>query len=286
MVAAVTALGASSASATDNSKQCGQVQIVHSEDGGATWSSNGQIMGDEPVKVSVKLQGSVPRGCEYPVSLALYKTQGPSWESSGKQKFLGFQSVNLSSDKKKATLSVAQFMTNSTCYGQIDLYGNGREYNGQNGNPLPHYPNVTTPENLITAWNGAHQCGGNGGGTGPTSPYSPSAPSSPSSPSAPYSPSAPSSPSGTPSGPASPTTSAPPSGSPMPSSSASAPAGGPAPSGSPVVQPVSSTPTGNLAETGSNSSQTTAFAAGGAVLVALGAGAVFFTRRRNRTNAG
>ncbi|WP_329456489.1 LPXTG cell wall anchor domain-containing protein [Streptomyces sp. NBC_01497] len=285
MAAALTLAGVGSASAHDKGGQgqghCGAVQLKFSTDGGNSWTTNDTI-GSAPSSIQVKLTGNVTKGCDYPVSLAAYKADGPSWESSGTQVFLGVDQATLSKGTKQATLQV-KGIDKSDCFGQIDLYGNNKVYDGKSG-ALPHYPDSYTPTDLIAHWNGAFdKCDQGGGSTPPSSPPAtpPTSPPAtpPSSPPVSDTPSPSTSDSTSPS----PSTSDSTAPSASPSSSAPAVADTAAPSGTPVAQPVSSTPT--LAETGSNSSQTTTFVAAGAALVVIGAGAVVFTRRRNRTQA-
>ncbi|MGQ4516911.1 LAETG motif-containing sortase-dependent surface protein [Streptomyces sp. DW26H14] len=278
MAAALTLAGVGTASAHghDGGGQghCGPLQLQFSSDGGSTWTKN-DTLSAAPSSIVVKLDGKATKGCAYPVSLAAYKAEGPTWESSGTQTFLGVDQATLSDKNPQATLTV-KGIDKSTCFGQIDLYGNNKVYDGKSG-ALPHYPDSYTPTDLIAHWNGKFdKCEQGGGGTTPPSSPAPSDSSTPP-PSGSTSPSTGPSDSASPSAPASSTPSA------SPSSSAPAVGATAAPSGTPVAQPVSSTPT--LAETGSNSSQTTTFVAAGAALVVIGAGAVVFTRRRNRTQA-
>ena len=251
--------------------ECGQVGVEYSVDGGATWTTQGRVGGDTaPKTFQVRLSGQVTEGCQYPVSLAAYNTQGATWESSGEQKFLGWDTTVLSSAKTQATLDVSAYPV--SCFGQIDLYNNGKKFDGVQ-NPLPHYPDGVFPHDLITAWNGAAPC------ASPTPSGTPSGkPSASASASTSPSPSAkPSTPATTPS--AKPSASVPAGGVPAPSVS---PVTGStaAPVGKPVVSPVSTPPKGSLAETGGDSTQTTVLASAGAALVVLGGGAVYLTRRK------
>ncbi|PWI42591.1 LAETG motif-containing sortase-dependent surface protein [Streptomyces sp. ICBB 8177] len=275
MAVAVSVAGVTSAQAAErhhaNNGQCGQVGVAYSLDGGASWTTSGRINGSAPGTIEVKLTHDVAQGCQYPVSLASYSAQGPTWQTSGEQAFLGWDTTVLKQGHLQATLDVSTHLP--SCFGQIDLYGNGNKYDGV-ANPLPHYPDSATPTDLITAWNGSAPC----------SSASPS-PSSPGGSTAP----APGG-SGTPSPVASGSPSSgagSPSSAPSASASASAPATATAaPSGTPSVPPSSTTPTGGgLAETGGNGTQTAAFAGGGAVLLLVGAGAVIVGRRRRTTGA-
>ncbi|GAA1255529.1 hypothetical protein GCM10009665_52570 [Kitasatospora nipponensis] len=289
---------------------CASLGVVYSTDGGSTWTAAGRMSAPHGV-ISVKLQGQPQPGCTYDVSLASYSTQGPTWQTSGTQAFLGWATATLGKDLPPATLDVSAHLP--TCFGQIDLYSGNEKFDGKS-NPLPHYPNGVFPRNLITAWNGGTACQ-------PTPSPSPSvsASSSPStkpsgSPSTSPSSSPSQSASGTPSPSASASVSPSTSASPSPSVSASVSASAtpshsatpsaapstsaavvPTPSNStdtsgqpvgvPSVQPVSTAPAEakpgtSLAFTGSNGGQMIATAVGGAALLALGTGAVVVSRRR------
>ncbi|SEO57309.1 LPXTG-motif cell wall anchor domain-containing protein [Actinacidiphila rubida] len=278
ITAAISLAGIGTAQAHDGhhgSQGCGRVGIEHSVDGGQTWTTNGRMDGDpQPATVQVRLTGIADDSkCSYTVSLASYSAEGPTWETSGAQQFLGWDTTTLNAGNKEATLSVKD--TAPPCFGQIDLYGNGTKYDGSSDQAaLPHYPNSATPTNLITAWNGGHKCDEQT--TPPASPTTdtPSPSDSPTtdSPSPSDSPTTDS-----PSPSSSPTTTAPAVGdTSSPSPSASATGSTTAPTGTPSVPPSS----GNLAETGGNGTQTVAFAAGGAALLVAGGAAVYFTRRR------
>jgi hypothetical protein len=256
----VAGTGSALASGLVGSVQCGRASVAYSLDGGSTWATNGWINGSAPARITVRLNGDVEQGCTYPVSLASYSAQGPTWQASGEQAFLGWDTAILNSTQQQATLDVSAHLP--SCFGQIDLYGNATAYNGITG-ALPHYPDSWTPTDLIAAWNGSAPC---------TKASSLPAPL--------------------------PSPSASPSPSPSPKHSASlsasdtkprsAPVRTEAPVGSPQVPPASRTPVGqmpagSLAHTGSNSTLTAALAASGAALTALGAGALVLVRRRRGT---
>jgi LPXTG-motif cell wall-anchored protein len=319
----VAGVGAAQAHGKDHqnppSQNCDNLSVKYSLDGGKNWTQDGRIYGDKaPTRITVKLVGQAKKGCEYPISLAYYSAQGPSWETSGTQALIGWATDTLTKDRTKLTLDVSG--SEPSCFGQVDLYGNGIKYDGdtekKNHGALPNYQqNSVTPDKLIAPWNGGAEC------APPTSPTpTPSDSSTPTptpsdtvtatptpsdSASATPTPTDSSTPTPTPSDSASatPTPSDSASATPTPSGSASAtptptdsdsaspsptssvPAagggGGSAPpTGSPVVAPVSVTPSGSLAETGGNGSQATAFAGGGAALLVVGGGAVYFARRR------
>jgi LPXTG-motif cell wall-anchored protein len=273
---------------------CGNVGIKHSVDGGQTWTTDGRINGDTPpTTIQVKLSSKPGKGCSYTVSLASYSAEGPDWDSSGHQDFRGWDTVTLSKGKTKATLDVSQYAPQ--CFGQIDLYGNGTQYDGGTGEghgALPHFPDSATPTDLITAWNGGHKCDDTTPTPTPTDTPTPSDTPTTGTPTPSDTPTT-----GTPTPSDTPTTTTPtpsdtpttatptPSdtptttpavgdtSSPSPSTGSTAP-----PTGTPSVPPASG---GDLAETGGNGTQTLAFAAGGAVLLLAGGGAVYFTRRRH-----
>ncbi|MFJ2634161.1 LAETG motif-containing sortase-dependent surface protein [Streptomyces sp. NPDC087422] len=307
LTAAVTLAGVGTAQASGNDKNnCGRSHIEHSEDGGKTWSDNGRINDPAPTKITVRLTDKVNKGCTYVVSLASYSAEGPTWDTSGTQAFLGWDTTQLDHKNTRATLDVSAYAP--SCFGQIDLYGNGIKYDGGEGKghgKLPRYPYSATPENLITAWNGSAPC------STPSPSPSDSVTDSPSpspsettdspepsdstttspepSDSETTSPSPTDSVTDTPSESPSETPSDTPSTTPSSSapvvddttSPTASPTNSAGPVGSPVVEPASDTSSGDLAETGGNGSQTVAFAGGGAALLVLGAGAVYFTRRRN-----
>jgi LPXTG-motif cell wall-anchored protein len=253
MAAALTVLGTGSAMAASSPhSECGHVSIEHSVDNGASWTTNGRMDGDHmPATVQVRLTGNVEDGCSYPVSLASYSAEGPTWQTSGTQAFLGWDTTTLDSKQPTATLDVSR--TAPTCFGQIDLYGNGTKYDGTTG-ALPHYPDSATPTNLITAWNGGKACSAT-----PTPPATPVNSATP-----------------TPSATPQPTKSAPA----VDSTASPAPSSSTAPVGTPQVPPTSTKPTGNLAETGGNSTETTVIGGAAAALLVIGGGAVAVTRRK------
>ncbi|NUU21903.1 MAG: hypothetical protein HOV68_10380 [Streptomycetaceae bacterium] len=138
----------------DPKPKCGPAVIEYSKDGGKTWTRSGLLGGFVP-KLKVRLVGTVKKGCEYKVSYASYSAEGPTWKKSGTQGFLGMDTVTLTSKKTSAELDIAKHLP--PCYGQVDLYGNGKKFDGKK-NPLPHYPNAKFPTNLIAGWNGGKAC--------------------------------------------------------------------------------------------------------------------------------
>lgn len=147
---------AGSAHAADDGKKttCPSVTIEWSIDGGKNWSKAG-LLGALSTKVSVRLTGEVPKGCPYYISLASYSADGPTWKTSGTQRYLGSKTVTLSRDHKSAELDISKHAP--PCFGQIDLYGNNKVYDGK-ANPLPHYDDAKYPRDLIAGWNGGKAC--------------------------------------------------------------------------------------------------------------------------------
>ncbi len=250
---------------------------------GADWTSQGGFhqWKDAPGTVEVRLAPgqTVGDGCKYPVSLAEYTTEGPNWYTSGLQTlvdhatvYLGAEDLPGSDDAKRTWQKLT--VKAPDCYGQIDLYGDDVIYDGKSGDghgPAPYQPdNVVTPYHLIAAWNGGDKS---------CTPEQPSSPTPPASPPTPDSPS-------------SPPASQPPAETTPPATSTTPPPGSSTPPTTPDVPPLESTPptapapspsdsTPPLAETGS-SAPVGPIAAGAAAVIALGAAALYGTRRRAR----
>ncbi|MGR7002744.1 hypothetical protein ACU686_40145 [Yinghuangia aomiensis] len=91
----------------------------------------------------------VEKNCQYKVSFASYSADGPTWKTSGTQRFLGKDTVTLTAKKPSATLDIKKHLP--PCYGQIDLYGGGDKFTGAK---TPHYPDKKYPTNMIAGWNG------------------------------------------------------------------------------------------------------------------------------------
>ncbi|MGP4009669.1 LAETG motif-containing sortase-dependent surface protein [Streptomyces sp. 4N124] len=288
LTVAVPVIGAGAASATPSGGcQSATVQYrIVGVDGnvvGADWTSQGGFHAWDTVPETVEVRlapgQSVGDGCKYPVSLAEYTAEGANWYTSGRQSLVDKATVYLTAADVAAPDDAQrawQKLTVKTpdCYGQIDLYGDDITYDGGTGEghgPAPYQPDgVITPYHLIAAWNGGEK------------PCTPSTPNSPT-----PTPSEP-----TPSAPATPTT---PADNPPPTE-ATTPPTTPKPSATPPttpdVPPLESTPpttpeptpsdsTPPLAETGS-SAPTGLIAAGAALIVALGAGAMYAASRRTR----
>ncbi|GAA4978907.1 hypothetical protein GCM10023205_54070 [Yinghuangia aomiensis] len=133
---------------------CGRAAIEYSKDNGKTWTRSA-LLGGFPGKLKVRVPGNVTKGCQYKVSLASYSTQGPTWKTSGTQAFLGMDTVTLTSAKPTGVLDISKHLPK--CYGQVDLYGNDTKFDGKK-NPLPKYPSIKYPTNLIAGWNGGTAC--------------------------------------------------------------------------------------------------------------------------------
>ncbi|GAQ58226.1 LAETG motif-containing sortase-dependent surface protein [Streptomyces acidiscabies] len=284
--AAPLLLAATPAAATTGAG-CSSATIQYRLEGG-DWTSTGGFRtwnsGLDKVEVRLAPDQQVGADCKYPVSLAKYTTEGPSWPTSGKQTLVQKATVYLGKDDvagKDDSGRTWQKLNVETpdCYGQIDLYGDDVSYDGGTGEghgPAPYQPgNVVTPNHLIAAWNGGDkEC------TPATPPSEPSTP--------------PSTPPATP--PAGETT-------PPPATETTPPAAPPTtpvsetppttPDVPPMTTPPPSTPTPSpspsestppLAETGA-STPVGPIAGGAAAVVVIGAGAVFFANRSKKKGA-
>ncbi|HEY8986586.1 MAG TPA: LAETG motif-containing sortase-dependent surface protein [Streptomyces sp.] len=275
-------LAAAPASATSG---CSSATIQYRLDGG-DWTSSGgfRTFGSGLDKVEVRLAPGQEIGaeCKYPVSLAKYTTEGPSWYNSGKQTLVEKKSVYLGKDdvagKDDAGRTWQKLSVETPdCYGQIDLYGDDVTYDGGTGEghgPAPYQPdNIVTPKNLIAAWNGGEKACEEGGVTPPPStPTTPEAPTTP-----PASETTPPPAGETTPPPATPTT--PVSETTPPTTPEVPPMEGTPPATTPTPSPSESTPP--LAETGS-STPVGPIAGGAAAVVAIGAGAMFFANRSRK----
>ncbi|MFE0462007.1 LPXTG cell wall anchor domain-containing protein [Kitasatospora sp. NPDC058965] len=261
-IAVVAPLATAGPAAAHVGNRCDTVEISYSIDGGAHFTKSDDL-GGPAGKVVVKLDDEVARGCEYPVSLAAYETEGATWQTSGQQTLVGFATGLLTQQKPQLTLDLGGKLPK--CFGQVDLYNGSEKYEGDKA---PHYPHPVIGDEKIAWWNGGQACTPTptptpspststpaptptGSTPTPTPKPTPSPSASSSKPAAPASPSAPSTPVST-----------------------------DVPSGKPEVKPVSSTPT-SLASTGTDGSALATVAGAGAVLLGLGAGAVVLTRRRS-----
>ncbi|MEU6815348.1 hypothetical protein [Streptomyces sp. NPDC046860] len=250
---------------------------------GADWSSEGGFHQWDTVPgiVEVRLAPgqNIGVGCNYPVSLSEYTTEGPDWPSSGHQEMIDKATVRLTAEDvagqddagrtwKKLSVKAP------TCFGQTDLYGDDVAYDGKDGEghgPLPDVrTGALTPYHLIAAWNGGDKrCESGTPGSAVPSPSVPATPASP----APSTPPAAAEP-GTPAGGGEPAASpkpgaTPPTDAKVPPAQSSPPAPKSSPDGGTVP----------LAETGAGAP--VGMLAGGAALVlAVGAGTVYASRAR------
>ncbi|MEU5890633.1 hypothetical protein ABZ835_27865 [Streptomyces sp. NPDC047461] len=249
---------------------------------GADWTSQGglYLWKTAPGTVEVRLAPgqTVGDGCKYPVSLAEYTTEGPDWYTSGRQALVDKATVYLtaadvaSTDDAKQSWQKLSVKT-PDCYGQIDLYGDDVTYDGGTGEghgPAPYEPDgVVTPYHLIAAWNGGEKA------CTPSTPDSPSpTPSEPTTPSTPTTPADSTPPTGTTAPPTTPNPSS------TPPTTPDVPPLESTPPNTPQPTPSDSTPP--LAETGS-SAPVGLIAGGAALVVAIGAGAVFMAGRARRS---
>ncbi|MEV7426550.1 MULTISPECIES: LAETG motif-containing sortase-dependent surface protein [unclassified Streptomyces] len=237
-------------------------------------------------KVHVKVR-TASDAAKCTVSLASYRTHGPTWNTSGEQVFHDFDSVEIKHGGQD-TLDVA--FPDVTCFAQVDLYRGKVKYDGlkdandgfEHGD-LPVGPSrPVIKDKLIAAWNGGTKdCTAQ-----EIPPVEPEPSASESTPEEPPAESTP--PTGTPSEPATSDTPAPsasetgetPStGSPTPSASEPTSA-----ASTPANEPSQASTGGNggaegdLAETGGGN--VVPIAAGAAALLAAGGAVVIMTRRR------
>ena len=87
--------------------------------------------------VSVTANGRLVDGCALPFSLASYRTQGPTWRTSGRQVLIDRVAAILDNAQPSITLTVRT----PRRYGQTVFYPGLRVYDGIDG-PLPRYPGV------------------------------------------------------------------------------------------------------------------------------------------------
>ncbi len=87
--------------------------------------------------VSVTANGRLVDGCALPFSLASYRTQGPTWRTSGRQALIDRVGAILDNAQPSITLTVRT----PRRYGQTVFYPGLRVYDGIDG-PLPRYPDV------------------------------------------------------------------------------------------------------------------------------------------------
>lgn len=270
--------------------RCDKAKIEYSLDNGKTWTTKGRMDEALVTKIQVRVSGDIKKGCDYAVSLASYSAEGPTWATSGEQKFLGWDTTKLSKGKKNATLDVTAYAPK--CFGQVDLYGNGKKYDGVQ-NPLPKYPHGKYPTDLITAWNGGKKCDD----TPPPTTAPPTATPTTSKPTDEGTKTPP--PTGTPTTTkpgdegtktppptGTPTTSKPSdegSKTPPPTTTAPAPGGGDEtpPEGKPEVPPMTEVANAELAETGGNDNMAVIVGSAAGALLVGGAGVLVWNRRRN-----
>ncbi|MCX4235957.1 hypothetical protein [Streptomyces ortus] len=284
--AVVPLFGAGAASATPGGtcrSATVQYRIVGADGGvvGADWTSQGGFRSWDTVPGSVEVRlapgEKVGDGCKYPVSLAEYTTEGPNWQTSGRQTMVDKATVYLTAadvagDGAKQTwqkLSVKQ----PDCFGQIDLYGDDIAYDGKTGEghgPAPYQPDgVNTPYHLIAAWNGGEKACADSPPESPTPTPTPTKPeSTPSTPEGSKPPAEETTPPTTPK----PAT--------TPPTTADVPPLSSKPSATP--KPTPSDSTRPLAETGAGT-PVGPIAGGAAVVIVLGAGAVYAASRARRS---
>ena len=93
--------------------------------------------------VKVTAKGRLVDGCAFSFSLASYRTQGPTWRTSGKQVLIDHDAAILDNDDLSITLAVRA----PRRYGQTVFYPGRRLYDGIDG-PLPRYPGTRIESNI------------------------------------------------------------------------------------------------------------------------------------------
>ncbi len=91
-------------------------------------------------------------GASATVSLNSYQTQGPTWPSSGTQKFVDHAQFTIDAAHLSGTMTVDV----PACFFQTDLYWGDTTYDGTDG-PIPHYNDVRI-EGLIDSRTGGEAC--------------------------------------------------------------------------------------------------------------------------------
>lgn len=103
-----------------------------------------------PFRAVVTYIGS-DRPCENtPVSLSSYATDGPTWPTSGTQRFLGHDVLMITDAHRTGTLEVPA--PNCGPY-QTDGFIGSQAFDGKDG-ALPHFPDSPTPTNIVASRNG------------------------------------------------------------------------------------------------------------------------------------
>jgi len=116
-------------------------------DGGnnLTWTRNANLS-----EATVTLKSGI-NACD--ITLHSFDTDGPTWETSGTQDFVDFDSAHLTAAAPTATVKVDV----RGCDQQQDLAIGTKKHDGIE-NPLPHYDDAWFPEGLIDHWNGSAPC--------------------------------------------------------------------------------------------------------------------------------
>ena len=87
-------------------------------------------------------------------SLYSYETEGATWETSGTQIPVDFDTAKLTPEHPTATLKVDV----RGCFQQQDFsVGTDQKFDGEDG-ALPHYPDSMTPKGVISSYNGGKPC--------------------------------------------------------------------------------------------------------------------------------
>jgi hypothetical protein len=103
--------------------------------------------------VTVTANGRLVEGCTFSFSLASYRVEGPTWRTSGRQRFVDHDGAVLDNERPSVSLNVRT----SPCYGQTSFYPGQQVYDGFSG-PLPRYPDSPVPDATVSWSIGGNAC--------------------------------------------------------------------------------------------------------------------------------
>ncbi|MEU4173446.1 LAETG motif-containing sortase-dependent surface protein [Streptomyces sp. NPDC026665] len=236
---------------------------------GNTWISaaetrTSRLTPDSDGKVHIGVRAGSADPCT--ASLASYGAQGPTWQTSGKQVFVDFDTATLAHG---ATDTLDITVPGPECFAQIDLYRGDTKHDGKTGDlpEGPHHP--VFKDDLIAAWHGGTKTCATSQSPAPAEPSATPTPTE-------------SSITPTPTESSITPTPTEPSATPTPRPATTAPGLAESSSSAAAVPSPSKRPSSSLAETGS--SNTVALAAGAVFLLAGGAGVVVVARRRQASH--
>jgi hypothetical protein len=157
LLAAAPVLGAGTAAAADAGTCDGTLTRadLSLSESGTVWSDG--AWGTVATKrVIIRKDVVIPDGCTYSFSFISYETEGPTWPTSGTQRFIDHDTITLSAANRVGTLTVEA----PKCFGQVDLYWGTTIYDGGTGaghGPVPKYPDEKI-QGIITGSNGGSAC--------------------------------------------------------------------------------------------------------------------------------